>query len=449
MIKNRTRSTGCTKFVGAGRISTMRFHRHRHLPPTLAAAVILGLLAAACASPVRSPGPSASTHGPTTGPGVSPNASADQAIYAQIEAQVEQLRELPASRAVTPTLLDEKGVRDWMARSFATQTDHAALAAQSRLLVHLGLLPGGASLEKLELDLESSQVVGFYDPETKGLYVLSASGGVGASEKLTFSHEFTHALQDQHFGLDKLAIDAPDQSDRDLARTSLAEGDATLSMTQWAEKSMSLLDLVGLGLGSASADQTAQLAAAPAILRESLMFPYEQGLNFVQAVYADGGWSAVDKLYANPPNSTSQILHPELYTAGVQPVAMTVPAVPASLGSGWKLAMQDTMGELQFRVWLEGEHPAATQHDSAVTAVSSWGGDRVGLYEGPNGAWAVVLSSDWRTAAGRQEFFDAASSRLDALGHASRICGGPNHVDIAIASDQTVLPSLLDCNSMD
>ncbi len=428
----------------------MQPHRNRQFRPLAAVAVAFAVLAAACSSPVPSPGstagPSGSTAGQTQVPSVSPNASAEQAVYSLIETQVKQLRELTSTRAVTPTLLTEKGVRDWMTNAFAKQVDHAAVAIQSRLLVHLGLLPEGASLEKLELDLESGQVIGFYDSDTKQLYVLSASGGVGGEEQITFAHEFTHALQDQNFGLGKLAIDAPDQSDRDLARTSLAEGDATLSMTQWAQKNMSLLDLVTIGLGSAGAAQTAQLAAAPAILRESLMFPYMQGLAFVQAVYAKGGWSAVDKLYATPPNSSSQILHPELYTSGVQPVAVVVPVAPTSMGSGWKLATQDTMGELELRVWLEGEHPTGPQHDAAVAAVSTWGGDRVGLYEGPNGAWAVVLRTDWRTAAGRQDFFNAASTRLATLTAPSRICGDGTHVEIAIASDESFLPSLMSCN---
>ena len=422
----------------------MNSYRNRSLRGRLAAVLAIAAMAAACASPTISPAPTTGASAAAT-----PDASADQAIYAQIEAQVEQLRQLNSNRPVTPTLLDEAGVRDWMNRANAAQTDHVAMAAESRLLVHLGLLPAASSLEKLELDLESGQVIGFYDSTTKNLYLVSQSGGVGAEQKFTFSHEFTHALQDQNFGLDKLGIDAPDQSDRDLARTSLAEGDASLSMTQWAEKYMSILDMIGIGLGSGSADQAAQLAAAPAILRSTLTFPYEQGLAFVQSIYDNGGWTAVDKLYSNPPNSTSQILHPQLYTAAVQPVAVVAPVVPASLGSGWKRTMQDTLGEMDLGTWLEGEHPTDAQTKAATSAVDTWGGDRVGLYEGPNGAWAVVLRTDWRTDAGRLAFMDAATSRLDGVGSSSRICSDASgHVDLAITSDQALLPSFLVCNPM-
>jgi len=265
------------------------------------------------------------------------------------------------------------------------------------------------------LDLNSGQAIGFYDPDTKQLYLLSQSGTVGPEEQLTFSHEFTHALQDQNFGLDKLAIDTADQGDRDLARTALPEGDATLTMTQWATKHMSVLDLLSVGISAGSGPQADQLANAPAILREDLLFPYEEGLNFVEGVYNQGGWDAVNRLYSKPPDSTSQILHPELYATGVEPVILAIPGPPSSLGNGWTLAMQDSMGELQLRVWLEGEHPTAAQKAAADSAASAWAGDRIGLYEGPNGQWGVVLRTQWRSASGRTAFASAAVQTLDGV----------------------------------
>ena len=344
-------------------------------------------------------------------------------------------------------LLDSAGLQAMLTKIDSEQTDHQALAAEGRLLIGLGLLPAGSSLEQLELDLDAGQVIGFYDTVSKGLYVLSDSGGVGAIEKATFAHEYTHALQDQNFGLDKLAIDTADQGDRDLARTSLAEGDATLLMTQWMIHNLSARDLLAISNDPSSVEQADQLARAPAILRQTLLFPYEQGLAFVEGVYNKGGWAAVDKLYNAPPDSTSQILHPELYASGVAPVAVKVPAVPASLGSGWKLTMQDTLGELQLRIWLEGESPTDATTKAAASATADWGGDRVGLYEGPGGAWAVVLNTDWRSSAASDAFYTAATAVLVRTSHPNRICGGAtsSSVTLVIASDQTVIPDLAPC----
>jgi hypothetical protein len=370
-----------------------------------------------------------------------------QDVYAAIERQVEAIRQLQPKSTVTPVLLDSQGVRDWLTKANAEQTNHQALADEGRLFTHMGLLPAGSSLEQMELDLESGQVIGFYDPTSKGLYVLSQSGAVGAMEKFTFSHEYTHALQDQNFGLDKLATDTPDQGDRDLARIALPEGDATLEMTMWAQTNLSMVDLFAIAGSAIGAPGADQLAKAPAILRDTLEFPYDAGLNFVQGIYNTGGWAAVDKVYANPPASTSQILHPELYTSGVQPVAVTIPAVPASLGSGWNQTMADTLGELQLRIWLEGESPTSDQTAAATTAVAMWGGDRVALYEGPNGAWAVVLRTAWRTEAGASAFMAGTTQRLVTLGGQFHSCGDATHVNVVIASAASLVPQFLDCSA--
>jgi hypothetical protein len=301
----------------------------------------------------------------------------------------------------------------------------------------------------MELDLESSQVIGFYDEISKGLYVLSNTGGVGALEEATFSHEYTHALQDQNFGLAKLALDTTDQGDRDIASRTLVEGDATLEMSMWEQKYLSLGELVSMALNSSSGAQAEQLAAAPAILSEPLLFPYSEGLTLVQAVYKQGGWAAVDKLYANPPISTSQILHPALYASHVKPVVVTMPAAPAALGSGWNLAMQDTLGELQLRIWLHGDNPTSEAANAAAAATASWGGDRVGLYEGPDGAWAVVLKTTWRSAAGAQAFRAAADQVLVGLSNSNptRICSDSSTVSLVVASDQTIIPKLPVCGN--
>jgi len=428
----------------------MQKRRLRQPLRLVAVAITVAVAVAACGTSTQTlrssptaPASAAASVAESAGPSVEP----DQAVYATIESQVEAVRELQRTSTVTPVLLDSAGVRDWLTKANAAQTNHLALANESRLFVHLGLLPAGSDLEQMELDLQAGQVVGFYDPESKGLYVLSDSGGVGPVQKITFSHEYTHALQDQVFGLDKLAIDTPDQGDRDLARTALVEGDATLAMTLWSTANMSLLDLLAVVGDSNSAAQTDQLAKAPTILRESLLFPYTDGLAFVQSIYDMGGWAAVDQVYANPPDSTSQILHPDLYTKKVKPVAVSVPAVPVSLGSGWKLTMQDTLGELQLRIWLEGENPSSTATTTAASATSAWAGDRVALYEGPNGAWAVVLKTTWRSAAGAQAFGTQADKILRGLPNPSRICTALSSVSIVIASDQTVIPQLEDCSS--
>jgi hypothetical protein len=439
----------------------------RFLRPWLTALVLL-FVVGACAAPIGqaggpragssatarsqvsdSPAPSGTSiaSAAPSAPAGSAN-PADQATYTAIEKQVQTLRDLKATQAVNPVLLDSAGVASYLSKINAAETNHTAIADESRLLVHMGMLPPGSNLEQLELALESDQVIGFYDPKSKGLYVLSQSGGVGAAEKITFAHEFTHALQDQHFGLDKLGTDAVDQGDRDLARTALPEGDATLAMTQWAARYMAPADLLSVANDPGSYQQLQQLQQSPPILRQDLMFPYQQGLAFVQQVYASGGWAAVDKLYATPPDSTSQILHPEQYLNRVRPVALEVPQIIGLLD--WKLTMQDTFGEFQLGIWLAGltERNARTDH-----AVTQWAGDRIGLYEGPNGAWAVVVNTIWRTQQGADDFDAAAKTLVSQMGGVqARVCATatstgmhPQSEQVILASDAAALDKLAPC----
>ena len=359
---------------------------------------------------------------------------------------MQQIRGLTPTTPVTPVLLDSAALAAKLTAINDSETNHQAVADEGSLFIRMGLLPAGSSLEKLETDLDAGQVVGFYDPVSKGLYVLSTNGGVGPEEKFIFSHEYTHALQDQAFGLDRLATDTADQGDRDLARTALAEGDATLVMTQWAATGLTPAELIAIAGQSMTSGQQAQLDAAPAILRDTLLFPYDAGLTFVEALYAQGGWTAVNQVYSKPPDSTSQVLHPDLYAQGVEPVTVHVPAVPSAL-AGWKLTMQDTLGELQLGTWLATGTAALVQAD-ARSAVAAWAGDRVGLYDGPSGEWAVVVHTAWRTSAGRDAFETAAGTMLAGLGPEYRVCGAGLDVEIALASSSALIPEFIDCNTM-
>jgi hypothetical protein len=430
-------------------------HARRFLTLLLAA----GLVAAACGSSLKTvptpPGtPAGSTAPPEpTSPPPSwsaiPAGSDELAVYDEIRAQVEELRRLPPAPAGEPVLLDESGVRDWMRKAYEN-VDHEALAAESRLFAHLGLLPAGASIEQLSLDLSAGQAIGFYDTDTKKLYLLSQSGGVGPMQRLTYSHEYTHAMQDQQFDLTKLGIEDTGQSDRSLARLALVEGDASLAMEQWMLAHMSTADVLTLLASGDLAAQQAQLDAAPAILSQTLaVFPYIDGLAFVRGQYAQGGWSTVDQMYASLPNSTSQILHPALYTQGFQPAMLVLSPVPDEAGPGWQIAYQDTMGELQLRVWLAGEKPTTSATMVAAEAVATWGGDRIGLYEGPDGAWAVVLRTIWRSAAGRTAFEEAVNHRLEGLKGVSSICSDGVQASVVIASSEKVLAAYQTCQPMD
>ena len=317
----------------------------------------------------------------TAQPTPSPDAAT---VYAEIERQVQQIRGLEAKKPVTPALLDEVQLKRNMTAQFDKDTPPAVVAATEKLYQLLGLIPAGSSLRDLYVQLLGSQVAGYYDPETKELYVVSSTGGLGPTERFVFSHEFDHALQDQNFDLKNLGLDSIGQGDAALAHLSVAEGDATLLMTLWAQSNMTPAEMLAMATDPVAAEQMQILDKMPVILRETLMFPYTSGLQMVTDAYSAGGWEAVDALYKKPPASTEQVLHADKYAAGEAPLEVAFPKDLAKrLGSGWSVELQDTLGEFQLDVLAGSERqsprrPRRRRPQAGVATASRWSRTGIG-----------------------------------------------------------------------
>ena len=412
-----------------------------------AAGLALGVLLAiaACGAPA-STGPPDASPTPTPMPTAAPTAPAtgtptpsdpNAALYAEIEDQVVAERGLPAKQRLVPTVLSQDEVKQRLAAQFEKDNSPDKIAVAEETLKALGLLPAGASLGDLYVDLLGSQVAGFYDPETKEMVVVSKSGAIGATEKVTFAHEFTHALQDQSFGLEGIAVDAVGQGDRSLARLALVEGDATLLMTRWLVEHLTSDDIRELLVVDPEAQ--AQLDAMPAILRETLLFPYQQGATFVNGIWAQGGWSAVNAAYRRLPDSTEQVLHPAKYQAGEQPidVPLDAAALATAMGPGWAGTPEDTLGELQTSIWLRENGIKALP---AQDAAAGWGGDRLAYLRGPDGAHALVWKTAWDSAADAAEFLRAAGTVVgDGAAPGTVVRTSATEVVVVLASDGAAL----------
>jgi len=394
-------------------------------------------------SPAPSPSASTSTATPSA-PAGAPSSStdpADAAVYDTVEQQVVGLRGLKPKRPVERQFITEAELRVLITQQFDEDTPPAYLAANERLYKALGLIPETASLRDLSLDLLSGGVAGFYRNDEGKLYVVSKSGGPGPNERFFFAHEYDHALQDQNSTIFKDQDGVLDQSDRLLARASVYEGDASLLMTQWASANLTRDELLEVIAASSDPAVQAVMDRTPAILSDTLTFPYTTGLGFVVAAHSAGGWPAVDAMLTKMPASTEQILHPDKYAAGEAPVAVTLPAdLAARLGPGWTVPLQDTFGELQLGIWL---HQNGVTGADATSANDGWGGDRLAVMEGPDGAWAVVLDTTWDTEKDATEFADAAQKAVEAGPHTGQISTPTaKDVTILIASDDATLQAL-------
>jgi len=365
----------------------------------------------------------------------------------EIEDQVVAERGLEAKRRPEPIILSATEARTRLEAQFRKENPADEVAVAEETLKALGLLPAGASLGDLYVDLMGTQVAGYYDPGARELFVISRSTAIGATDKVTFAHEFTHALQDQHFDLQGIgAVPAPPR-DRSLGRLALVEGDATLLMARWLSTHLTAAELQELLV--VDPESVAQLNKMPAILRERLLFPYQQGLIFVNGLWAGGGWAAVDAAYDRPPDSTEQILHPEKYEARETPVDVPLDgaALAKAMGAGWSGTPEDTLGEFQLSVWLRENGISALD---AQAAAAGWGGDRLAYLRGPNGAYALALLTAWDSQADADEFLAAAKTAASNLPGAAeaRAAPGPgaggsaDRVAVLVASDAPTLAKL-------
>jgi hypothetical protein len=422
-----------------------------HRDGRLLAIALIASLVAACGTNL----PASPSLGPSVSPGSSGNPTAqpssaatpaasvsNDAIFASIESAVVQLRELTRRSPVNRAILDPDQLKAVITASFDKSNPAALVAANEKLEKALGLLPPNASLKDLDVQLLSSQVAGLYDPDTKTMDVISKTGLLGPVEQISYAHEFDHALQDQNFGLKKLGLDDTSNSDRALARLSLPEGDATLLMTLWAETNLTPAQLLQLAQEANDPTQTAILNAMPEDLKQTLLFPYEAGLNWVAGLHSAGGWLAVNAAYARPPDSTEQILHPDKWASHEAPIPVTIPAdLPARLGAGWTMTLTDTLGELQFRIWLEqvGKLSASL----AEPAAAGWGGDRIALVE-KGSTFGIAIITKWDSGADAVEFTTAAGSTLKNLPSTTALIGaGTTHqVVMFIASDEATISAL-------
>ncbi len=435
------------------------------------AALVIALLVAACGSPTPTPvpavTPSASPPGAASpapesaAPSASPSKAAatgcdpatattespvpdtddpNASLYADIEAQVTELRGITASKPVERGVFDTPGLCAYITTSFEKENPDELVRDTEALYKALALMPQDESLRDLYIELLTSQVAGLYDDETKKMYVVSSTGEIGPAEKITYAHEYTHALQDQRFTLRDVIGEAKDQGDRSLARSTLVEGDATLLMSLWAQQHMTPQELTEAATAADPASE-AILARMPAILKDALLFPYTSGLQLTLGAFQQGGgYGGVDGLFANPPDTTEQVIHPDKLAAREPAVAVAFPDdFPTSLGEGWTLALQDTLGEFQLKTLLGDPAKAA----DATTAAAGWGGDRVAWVTGPDGANAAVLDTRWDTDADAAEFaaaLDSYVATLEAAGRSAAVLTpAPDRVVVISANDAETL----------
>jgi len=341
--------------------------------------------------------------------GVATGSARNAAIVAtteQVLKETSDLRELSILKEVKSGAQSRAEIERMIVKNLDEESTPAEMHAAEVVLKAFGLAPQEFRYRPFLIKLLTEQVAGYYDPKAQQFYLADWIELEG--QKPVMAHELTHALQDQHFDLRRFEKWPKGDSDAELAAHALIEGDATLAMTLYMTKHplVALAFIRSLGATGAESDQFKQ---APRAIRESLMFPYEEGSAWATQVYRKGGWDLVSKSFAKLPQSTEQILHPDKYFSYESPVKVTLPELKPALGPTWKRIDQDVNGEWGCYLFLD---QFLNDAEESKRAAAGWAGDRFAVYEGAKpGEMFFAQLTAWDTENDAKEFLEAYAKR--------------------------------------
>jgi hypothetical protein len=198
-------------------------------------------------------------------------------------------------------------------------------------------------------------------------------------------HELAHALDDQWYDLDRPEVDEVDEAS--FGFSAIVEGSARLTEDAWTDE---LSD-------DEAAEMLAQQLAFEAemipsldlstymVLAPILGAPYELGSALIVDMVDAEGADRLADAFNEPPISSEQVLHPDRFLEGDEPLEVeTPPADGDEEHSG-------VLGEFLLQMALADELPASV----ARTAAEGWGGDAYVVWrEGDERCLRVDIEAD-------------------------------------------------------
>ncbi|HKS21677.1 MAG TPA: hypothetical protein VJZ76_02675 [Thermoanaerobaculia bacterium] len=294
------------------------------------------------------------------------------------------------------------------------------------------------------LDLYQSQVLAFYDPLDHVYYSIrempKSVEGVGfdaqSMRDMVVIHELTHALQDQHFGAGAREATLMKDADGELAFHSLLEGEATLVMMAY------MLDKLGQPIDAlvqnpaaleamAGASDKMVDASVPRYFVESLKFPYMEGLRLVIEGYRRGGWKMLDKMDANPPRSTAEVLHSADYFARLDAGGKGKAFDSTAIVSAPRTLTVEHLGEFHWR-YLVG-----------ASATAGWVDDRVQIAQSDACEPTVLAETRWTSAESARRFRDAYMAFLHERGVSARAAVDGGTVRVGYGVDAALIAKFI------
>jgi len=288
------------------------------------------------------------------------------------------------------TMRSREEIRAYVIKQMEDEKDARERYASTCSAEAFGLIPKGFNLESFLVDLLTEQIAGLYDPKAHEFYI--ADWIAPEDQRMVMSHELTHALEDQHFQIEPWVKAARPNDDAEMAREAVLEGSAMAAMLEYLlrDKGLKLRDLPDIDPAVFVGDlgQSPLLKKAPPFIKDSLMFPYFSGLTFSMTVLKTDGWNGFAGVFAHPPASTQQIMHPELYRAGkvAPPIKLDLPE--SFPGAAWTKLEENYMGEFGWEEVLK----QFIDEGRAKSLAAAWDGDVYASYEQKEGKRLLLVT---------------------------------------------------------
>jgi hypothetical protein len=300
----------------------------------------------------------------------------DPEFLAMTDEVLKDMSEITGMKLKTPlkrSIRSRQEIHAYVLEQMNDEKDAKERYASGRSAEIFGLIPKNFNLESFLVDLLTEQIAGLYDPKAHEFYI--ADWIPADEQRMVMSHELTHALQDQYFHIESWTRAARPNDDAELARESVLEGSAMAGMLEYElrDKGLKLRDLPEFDPSIFVGDltQTPMMKKAPPFLKDSLLFPYMNGLIFSMSILRNGGWNDFASVFAKPPADTQQIMHPDLYRAGKIPAPLKVDLPDAVPSGGWDKLEENSLGEFGWKEVIK----QFLDVDRAAKIASGWDGD--------------------------------------------------------------------------
>ena len=326
-------------------------------------------------------------------------------LQRRVDMAVPQIEEATGLKFKTPPKMETRTraqVREFLLQKFNETTPAEQLRGEEAAYKLFGLIPDSMDLRRFLLELLTEQIVGYYDPATKVLYVVADAPADLTG--ITITHELVHALQDQYVNLDSIQK-LKGNSDQQGAAQAVLEGQATyeqmkimLGTSNLATRLEGGWDRVRDAIRESQSSMPV-FASAPLAIQESLLFPYLSGAEFVRRFEQNRpGASILDSM----PQSSEHILSEQAYFGVPRDMPTTI-----NLGSG-SFVHEETMGEFGTRLFV---YQHSRSQPDAVGAAHGWDGDRYRVVEAGEGTGLVWVTA-WDSATDAAQFVDAVGQAI-------------------------------------